>query len=176
MSGATLKMHPIDLAPAKVPAMEEGRFSPPDERSPYGMPLRAGIQGLLLLVFLAACSAGDGYDANDSAAQVTELADSFMGDMHVGAWHAAFSRLYPGLQAQCGSAEGLASVVQASGERPAAWTLREPSLRKRSGIITGQVETAEGRSGIVELSVEKSGDDWVIVAWSASNRELCNSG
>jgi hypothetical protein len=134
------------------------------------------ILTLALLTALVACGAGDDHDANDPAAQVTELADSFMGDMHVGAWHAAYSRLYPGLQAQCGSAENLAIVVQASGERPAAWTLREPNLRKRSGIITGQVETAEGRSGIVELSVEKSGDDWVIVAWSASNRELCQSG
>lgn len=121
---------------------------------------------------LAGCSTGDG---GDPAARVTELADDFMGDMQAGAWHAAYDRLYSGLQAECGSAENLASVVQASGERPAAWTLREPSLRKRSGIITGQVKTTGGKSGIVELSVEKSGDDWVIVAWSAGNRELCNS-
>lgn len=125
----------------------------------------------LLPLSLAACGAD-----RDSAAGLAEQADAFLGDMHAGAWHAAYSRLYSGLQTECGSADGLKNAVEAAGARPDSWTLREPTVRKRSGMITGTVEKQGGGSGIVELSLDIIDGEWVVTAWSADNRELCLDG
>lgn len=131
-----------------------------------------------LLALAVACGGGSGASGGgaaggDPAAAVTALAEDFLGDLRVGAWHAAFGRLHPDLQSDCGSAERLARLVEAAGERPRAWTLRPPSVRKSTGLISGSVEKADGGSGIVELTLEQTDGAWRIWAWSASNRELC---
>ena len=128
----------------------------------------------IIVVLVALCGVGCSHDGDtDPAAAVTGLADDFLADMRAGAWNAAFSRLHADLQASCGSAGRLERVVENAGERPRSWTLREPSLRKRTGLITGTVEKSDGTPGIVELSMEQTDQGWRIWAWSASNRELC---
>lgn len=127
---------------------------------------------LLVATAGVACSSGGGGGA-DPAAAVTAVADDFLADMKAGAWHAAFSRLHPDLQASCGSADRLRKIVETAGERPDSWTLREPSVRNRSGLIGGSVQKTDGTPGIAEFTMERTDDGWRIWAWSASNRELC---
>lgn len=100
-----------------------------------------------------------------------------MADLEVGAWNAAYGRLHPQLQAECTSAERLRALIEAAGERPASWTLRLPSGRKRSALVTGSFEKQDGTSGIVEFTLEAASADaeagWRILFWSVDNRELC---
>lgn len=119
---------------------------------------------------LAACAGGEGGDPSD---EVTRAAEDFLADMRAGAWHAAYGRLYADLQATCGSGERLKRVIEANGVRPQSWTLRQPSVRRRSGLITGAVEYTGGDQGIIELSMDRIDGEWQIVAWSMDNRELC---
>ena len=93
--------------------------------------------------------------------------------MNAGAWNAAFSRLHPQLQSECVSAERLNEVVVQAAELPESWTLREPKVGKNSAGISGAVETEDGRSSIVEMTLDRAGDQWQIVAWAAGNRDLC---
>ncbi len=128
----------------------------------------------IVVLLAAVCSSACSHDGgSDPADEVKGLAENFLADMSVGAWNAAFSRLHPDLQTSCGSAERLERVVEGAGERPQSWTLREPSVRKYTGLITGSVEKADGTPGIVEFSMDLSDGGWRIWAWSASNRELC---
>lgn len=125
---------------------------------------------------LAACGSTGGSTTGadtDGAAAVEETADAFLADMSAGAWHAAFSRLHPQLQAECGSSEQLESVVVQADERPESWTLRAPKAGDHSASITGAVQTVGGRSSIVEMTLDRVDADWQIWAWSAGNRELC---
>lgn len=131
--------------------------------------LKQSCLPVLLVMALSACGEGGA----SRAADLAEQADAFLDDIHAGAWNAAYGRLWDGLQEECGSATGLKAAVEAAGARPAGWDLREPSVRKRSGIISGTVEKTGGGSGIVELSLDLIDGEWVITAWSADNRELC---
>ena len=128
---------------------------------------------LLVAASGIACSSAGDDGGTDPAAAVTAVTDDFLADMKVGAWHAAFSRLHPELQASCGSADRLKQVVERAGEQPQSWTLREPSVRKRTGLIGGSVQKADGTPGIAEFTMELVDGQWRIWAWSASNRELC---
>ena len=105
---------------------------------------------------------------------VRAAAEGFLADLRDGRWEQAHERLSTDLQVECVSPGRLGELVVASGEQPASWTLREPSVRKHTALITGEVVTAGGDGrGIVELALDRSGESWAIGAWSASNRELC---
>lgn len=103
--------------------------------------------------------------------------DDFLADLEVGAWHAAYGRLHPQLQAECTSAERLRALIEAAGAQPVSWTLRPPGGRKRSALVSGSYEKQDGTSGIVEFTLEAATADaeagWQILFWSVDNRELC---
>lgn len=105
---------------------------------------------------------------------VTAAAEGFLADLRDGRWEGAYARLYPERQVECSSPERLGQLLVASGEQPTAWTLREPRVRERTALITGETTTAGGDGrGIVELAFDRAAEGWLITAWSASNRELC---
>jgi len=124
---------------------------------------------IMLVLVLAAC----GESSADRAAGLAEQADAFLADMYAGAWTVAYSRLDDERQADCGSAQNLAHLVESAGKRPASWTLREPTVRKQWGLISGTMEKADGSRGIAEFSLSLVDDQWRINAWSLDNRELC---
>jgi hypothetical protein len=124
---------------------------------------------LMLVLVLAAC----GESSADRADGLAEQADAFLADMYAGAWTVAYSRLDDERQAECGSAQNLADVVQGAGMRPATWTLREPTVRKQWGLISGTMEKTDGSRGIAEFSLSLVDDEWRINAWSLDNRDLC---
>ena len=135
-----------------------------------------GLGGALLVASLLtglACG-GSGGAGGPAVADAGALAEDFVADLAAGAWNAAFSRLHPDLQAECGSAERLAAVVEAAGERPAEWELREPTGRPSGAQVTGTVTTTGGTPGIVEMTLIPAGEEWKVRFWSASNRELCS--
>jgi hypothetical protein len=120
-------------------------------------------------VSLAGCG---GRERAEEAVRVA--ADGFLADLRDGRWNAAYSRLQVDRQAECASAARLGELVVAAGEQPLSWQLRDPLVRKRTAMITGEVTTAGGDGrGIVELAFDRVGAGWRITAWSASNRELC---
>jgi hypothetical protein len=127
---------------------------------------------LIALIALGLACGGSGAAPSPSAAGATQVAEDFLADMQAGAWHAAFSRLHPDLQAECGSAERLREVVEAAGQRPESWTLREPRVRS-DALISGPVVTAGGDSSIVEMTLLDVDGAWKVRFWSAGNRELC---
>jgi hypothetical protein len=134
---------------------------------------RLTVETLAVLLLGASWGCGGG---EVRAQAVTGTAEAFLQALKDGRWEDAYRRLYEPRQDECGSATRLGELVEAAGERPAAWVLREPQVRKRTALVTGQVIKTSGASGIVELAFDQIDEQWTITAWSASNRELCRQG
>lgn len=127
---------------------------------------------ILLSLALSALACGASGPPPEEAVQAA--AEGFLADLRDARWAGAYGRLYADRQVECSSPERLGQLVVASGEQPTSWTLREPRVRKRTALITGETATAGGDGrGIVELAFDHLDDGWQITAWSASNRELC---
>jgi len=122
---------------------------------------------LMLVLMLTACG------SDERAAGLAQEADDFMADMSAGIWAVAYSRLDEQRQAECGSPQNLGQLVEGAGKRPATWILREPTVRKQWGLISGTMEKTDGSPGIAEFSLSLVDDEWRINAWSLDNRDLC---
>lgn len=153
----------------------QGRLAPARPESTRRRPWRPIVS--LALILAVACGGGCGGKSSPSLSSAATVVDDFLADLEVGAWHAAYGRLHPQLQAECTSAERLRALIEAAGAQPVSWTLRPPGGRKRSALVSGSYEKQDGTSGIVEFTLEAATADaeagWQILFWSVDNRELC---
>ena len=128
--------------------------------------LRPALMLLAMSLTLTACGAGN-------EAQVTEQAESFLADIKVGAWNAAYSRMHRDLQSACGSVAALKQRVTTAQVRPQRWEFTDISAQNHTGYLQLTITTQAGATRYSNLSLERDEGEFKVRDWRNDAQGVC---
>ena len=127
--------------------------------------LRPALMLLAVSLTLTACGGNE--------AQVTEQAESFLADIKVGAWNAAYSRMHSDLQTACGSVADLEQRVTTAQVRPQSWEFTDISAQNHTGYLQLTITTQAGATRYSNLSLERDEGEFKVRDWRNDAQGVC---
>lgn len=90
----------------------------------------------------------------------------FMTALREGNFARAYGLCHPNLQAELGSAEGLAELIVSNRVEPVDWDFSSRDVSGDNAELSGSVTFSGDRQGALQLVMVKSGDSWSVAGFN----------
>ncbi len=96
---------------------------------------------------------------------VADVGEKFMQSLKNGDYQSAHALLHPALQQKIGTPQDLRRMVESGKAQPTKWNFTTRNIENDQAHLEGSV-TMTGAEGVVTLDLQKSGNDWKIIAFN----------
>ncbi len=94
------------------------------------------------------------------------VGDDFMTALQSSNYDKAYELLHPALQKKVGTSQDLEQMIEKGKVHPVKWSFSSRSIENDTGELDGSATFTGNREGTVQLSLQKAGSDWKIIAFN----------